>query len=269
MAERPRLPVVFLPGGITPVRLSYAPLLDELEGEIDPVFKDLEVYASSVPPSGYSMEAEVEGVSRAADEARLDSFHLVGFSGGGAVALDFVATHPNRVRSLAVFEPANVMGERDAYELSWDAEFQRKLASVPDDRTVGEFTRLQVKPGVEVPAPPPGPAPEWMAPRPAGLKAIMGAFGEDRLDRQLLRGFRSPVYLAYGDLTAEFMTHRVQILAGLLPDIWIEAYAGVHHFGPPQRTQPARYARALRLLWSRAESRGDSVGREVDSTYAA
>ncbi len=65
----------------------------------------------------------------------------------------------------------------------------------------------------------------------------------------------APVYLAYGLLTEEFMVHRVQILAGLLPDLWIEAFPGVHHFGPPQRTQPARYARSLRFLWARVEGR--------------
>jgi pimeloyl-ACP methyl ester carboxylesterase len=269
MYERPRLPVVFIPGGVTPVRLSYGPLLEELGDEIEPVLKDLEVYASAAPPSGYSVKMEVDGLLRTADAAGFDTFHLVGYSGGGAVSLDLAAGHPERVRSLAIFEPANVMGERDEFERSWEERFEREMASAPPEQTVAQFTRLHLRPEAEPPAPPPGPAPDWMAKRPAGLQAMMRAFNEDLLDRGLLRSFRAPVYLAYGDLTAEYMAHRVQILAGLLPDVWIEAYAGVHHFVPPQRSQPARYARALRQLWARSESLAATADRKPDPTYAA
>jgi pimeloyl-ACP methyl ester carboxylesterase len=269
MSVQHGLPVLFLPGGVTPVGLSYAPLLAELDGEIEPVLKDLEVYADERPPLDYSIALEVESAIRAADTAGFKDFHLVGFSGGGAVSLDLVATHPDRVRSLAVFEPASLMGERDDFERAWDADFRSRLAAVPPDRMVAEFTRLQLRPGVEPPAPPPGPAPEWMKQRPAGLEAMMRAFDEDHLERSLLGSFGRPSYVAYGLLTGEYIVHRVQILAGLLPDLWIEAYAGVHHFAPPQRSQPVRYAAALRSLWSRAESTSAGAGRSVDPTYAA
>ena len=84
------------------------------------------------------------------------------------------------------------------------------------------------------------------------------AFRRDHVDRTALRNCHFPVYLAHGLLTGEYMVHRVQLLAALLPDIWIEAYEGVHHFGPPQRTQPARYGRSLRELWRRAAA--DTAG---------
>ena len=93
MASAP-LPVVFLPGGVTPVALSYAPLLEELGGDISPLLKDLEVYAGAEPPADYSLQLEVDALERVVDSARLDTFHLVGFSGGGAVSLDFAAQHP-------------------------------------------------------------------------------------------------------------------------------------------------------------------------------
>jgi hypothetical protein len=54
-----------------------------------------------------------------------------------------------------------------------------------------------------------------------------------------------------------------------LPDVWIEAYPGVHHFGPPQRTQPARYAWALRQLWARAETRRAGPATGGDNDFAA
>jgi hypothetical protein len=107
-----------------------------------------------------------------------------------------------------------------------------------------------------------------MAKRPAGIRAMTQAFIADKTDREALRNCQFPVYLAYGLLTGEYMVHRVQLLAALLPDVWIEAYAGVHHFGPPQRTMPARYADSLRALWQRADSHGDHA-LDGDSGYAA
>jgi hypothetical protein len=73
--------VVFVPGGVTPVGLSYAPLLKDLEDEIEPQLKDLEVYAADEPPTNYSMQVEVDGLESAVNAAGLETFHLVGYSG--------------------------------------------------------------------------------------------------------------------------------------------------------------------------------------------
>jgi pimeloyl-ACP methyl ester carboxylesterase len=267
MALPPNLPVVFLPGGVTPVAASYAPLLTELGTEIDPVLKDLEVYSGDEPPAGYSIQTEVDGLLRAVDAAGRATFHLVGFSGGGAVALAFCIQYPERVRSLALFEPADVPGTWDAVEREHWGAFRGGLADVGPERMLAEFTRRQIRPGAELPRSPDGPPP-WMASRPAGLMAMMRAFEADRFDRDALRGCTMPVYLAYGLLTEAFMVHRVQILAGLLPDLWIEAYPGIHHFNPPQRSRPAHYAAALRSLWARADDR-PLAHTPGDPTYAA
>jgi pimeloyl-ACP methyl ester carboxylesterase len=251
---------------VTPVGLSYAPLLEELGDEIAPLLKDLEVYAAHEPPAGYSIQLEVDALERAADEAGLDTFHLVGYSGGGAVCLAFAAQHPGRLRSLAMFEPANVPGPWDPGEHPEAVAGDQGLGP---EQMLEEFTRRQLRPGVEPPSRPPGPPPAWMASRPAGLRAMMTAFETDATDRDALRRCTFPVYLAYGLLTAEAMVRRVQQLAGLLPDLWIEAYPGVHHFGPPQRTQPARYAAALRQLWERAERGRAGSQSGGDTDYAA
>jgi hypothetical protein len=107
-----------------------------------------------------------------------------------------------------------------------------------------------------------------MATRPAGLRAMMRAFEADTTDPELLRSCAFPVYLAYGLLTHEGIIRRFQALAGLLPDVWIEAYPGLHHFSPPQRSRPGHYAAALRHLWARAEA-GRSAAGGGDSAYAA
>jgi len=90
-----------------PSALRYAALLRELGPDVTSITKDLELYEGArMPPPGYSVDMEVDAISRTADAARWDRFHLYGHSGGGAVALAYVAAHPERVRSLAVDEPA-------------------------------------------------------------------------------------------------------------------------------------------------------------------
>jgi hypothetical protein len=67
-----------VPGVIAPAQVRYAALIQALGPEVDAVAKDLEVYAGSSIPDEYSVETEVEGISRAADEAGFDRFHLSG-----------------------------------------------------------------------------------------------------------------------------------------------------------------------------------------------
>ncbi len=270
MSERASRPVVVLPGIVTPVALSYAPTLAELEGEIEPHLKELEVYATDEPPADYSLELEVEALRRDVDEAGLETFHLVGFSGGGAVSLAFCARYAGRVRSLALFEPAAIPGPREPIENPFFDRTAEILRDTPPDETLPAFTRLHLRPGVEPPAPPAGPAPDWMAKRPAGISAILHAFEIDRTDRSALSRCRFPVYLSYGLASDGSFQQRAQILAGLFPDVWIQAHEGIHHFAPVQRSQPARFAAALRVLWERAETGAaalDSPHR--DPTYAA
>ena len=259
------LPVVFLPGGVTPVALSYAPLLEELGGEISPLLKDLEVYAGDEPPADYAVQLEVDALERAVDASGRDTFHLVGYSGGGAVSLDFAAQHPERLRSLAIYEPARQPGP---LVLADHPEYAAGRGQLSPDEMMAAFTSFQLRPGVEPPPPPPGPPPDWMAKRPGGLRAMMRAFERCTTDPELLRRCAVPVYLAYGLLTHEGMIRRMQALAGLLPDVWIEAYPGLHHFAPPQRSLPAHYATALRHLWARAEA-GRAGPGGGDTGYAA
>src|SRR5207245_2491274 len=100
------IPVIFLPGILMPAALRYGPLLAELSDSMRGVTKDLEVYATGTPRENHSIEDELEGISRAADAAGFEEFHLYGHSGGGACALAYVATFPERVLSLAIDEPA-------------------------------------------------------------------------------------------------------------------------------------------------------------------
>jgi hypothetical protein len=47
-----RLPVMFIPGGISPAAVTYGPLLEALKDEVRPLLKDLEVYAADEGAAG-------------------------------------------------------------------------------------------------------------------------------------------------------------------------------------------------------------------------
>lgn len=249
----PSARVILLPGVVLPAALAYGSLLDELGADADVVAKDLEVYATGEPPADYSLDLEVSGVVREADERGWDRFHIVGYSGGGAAALAVAAHRPERLLSVALLEPA--------WAGNWDLapaeealrrEYER-LESLPHDRFMRAFMQVQVLPGVELP-PPPGDPPEWMATRPAGIAALTRTFKTYDLDREALEAFSRPVYFALGGLSNPDQYREIAArLARVFPDFELEVFDDRHHFDPPHRVEPDRLARSLRAVWRRAE----------------
>jgi pimeloyl-ACP methyl ester carboxylesterase len=243
--------VIALPGGVMPAAARYQVLASSLGHDAQLHLKDLEVYSGHEPPAGYSVDLEVEAVSRFADSLGLERFHLLGYSGGGFVSLAFAGAHPDRLLSLALFEPAGIPGALSEEEARLDASLQTGLAGLSGPDFMREFIRLQVRPGVEAP-PPAGPPPPWMESRPRGIAAMMAAFRRHAFDRDDLRECRFPVFLGYGDLTGEHEEISASILARLLPDLHVRRFGGVHHFVPPERIYTDDHVRALRDLWARA-----------------
>jgi pimeloyl-ACP methyl ester carboxylesterase len=244
-------PVVFLPGGVLPAAMQYEPLMKVLGDAVRPIFKDLEVYRDDAPPPDYELDVEVEALRHVVDDANLSSIDIVAYSGGGAVALAFTAKYPERVRTLAVCEPAVIPGQdwiREAGEF-WTA-IQHAM-TLPAAEQMREFVRVHLRPGVPMPPPPSGSPPPWMARRPAGLRALVHAFTTYDLDSNRYRLFRKPVYVAIGDLSDSLEERKASAMANLFVDFRLEVYEGRHHFDPPQRAEPERFARALAVLWTR------------------
>jgi pimeloyl-ACP methyl ester carboxylesterase len=127
-----RSQAILLPGGVMPADLAYPDLVRALGTDVDVRPKEHELYASSEPPAGRGLETEVEAIRRFADEAGFEQFHLVGYSGGGAIAIAFCATYPERLASLALSEPAWT-GNEDLSEDERDLwrEFERIMALPP------------------------------------------------------------------------------------------------------------------------------------------
>jgi pimeloyl-ACP methyl ester carboxylesterase len=249
-------PVILLPGGVLPATLAYGALLDELGDDVDARAKDLEMYASeTVPPPGYSLETEVEGIRRVADDAGFDTFHLVGYSAGGASSLAFASRHPERLRSLALMEPA--WAGRDGQSPEEAAVFDRfrAIPGLPADQIMPAFVGTQLADGVDSPPPPPGPAPPWMPSRLAGVGAFISVFDAYQPDLEVLRRFDRPVYFGLGGRSNPDLYARIATRLGhVFPDFTLDVFDDRHHFDPPHRIEPARVAAALRGLWTRAES---------------
>lgn len=250
--------VILLPGVVLPAAQAYGDLLSELGPDVEAVAKDLEVYATAAPPPGYSLDTEVAGVLRTAQKRGWDRFHLVGYSGGGSVALALAAAHPERLWSLALLEPAWA-GTWDDASPAHRALWQQytRLAELPHEELMAAFTRLQLRPHVSPPSPPPGPAPPWMAQRPAAIRALMETFQSHDLDRDALRGFAQPVYFALGGLSnPDQFEEEAERLARVFQDFRVEVFPDRHHFDPPHRVEPQALASSLRSLWVRAQRKG-------------
>ncbi|TLN05304.1 alpha/beta hydrolase, partial [bacterium] len=237
---------------IQPAAIQYAPLLGALGNEIQPLLKDLEVYAGEQPAPDYSLGQEVEGLRRSADAAGFEQFDLVGYSGGGAVALAFVAAYPERVRSLALSEPAVLPAQAWLQQEAGYMDEVSRAVALPPDQSMPAFMRANLRAGVQPPAPPAGDPPPWMAKRPAGLQAMLRAFQAAAYTYEQWRAFERPVYLAVGRLSNPVEERKAFTLSELFPNCQIEIYEQRHHFDPPQRAEPARFAVELQALWARA-----------------
>lgn len=246
---------ILLPGSVLPAGLAYGALIEALGPDVHVVAKDLELYAGSAPPPGWSLDTEAHGVLREADRLGWDAFHLVGYSGGGAAALALTASHPERLLSLTLLEAAWA-GNWDwspAHAEIWN-EYE-KLESLPPEQFMPAFMRLGVRPDVVLPPPPPDPPPPWMAKRPAGIRAFLADFKRYDLARARLAVFRKPVLFVLGGLSSPDDYGEVAVrLAGVFPDFRLEVFADRHHFDPPHRIEPERLAELLRRHWDRARA---------------
>lgn len=247
------LRAILLPGVVLPAELAYGALIEALGPDVHAVAKNLELYAGDEPPPGWTLDTEVDGVLREADARGWETFHLVGYSGGGASALALAAKHPQRLLSLALLEPAwaGNWGWSPAHAKLW--QDYSALDSLPPELFMAGFMRLGVKPDVVLPPPPEGDPPPWMAKRPAGIRAFTRTFENYDLDRARLAAFTKPVFFALGGLSnPDDYGEVADRLSSVFPDFRLEVFEDRHHFDPPHRIEPQRLAALLREHWGRA-----------------
>ena len=212
------------------------------------------MYATPEAPPDYTLDLEVAGVLRDADERAWEQFHLVGYSGGGAAALAFAARHSERLASLALLEPAWA-GRRDLspQERALWREYDR-LEALPQDEFTRAFMRLNVKPGVELPPPPTGDPPPWLARRPGGIRAFMKTFKTYELDHDALARFDQPVYYGLGGLSNPDQFGEIATrLSRVFPNFELEVFEERHHFDPPHRIEPDAARGLTESTWRRSD----------------
>jgi pimeloyl-ACP methyl ester carboxylesterase len=246
-----RCPVIFLPGIITPAAIRYGPLVERLTG-VEVLVRDLAVYDDDEPPGNLSIKTELDALDRAADEAGFTRFHLFGHSGGGAVGLAYAAARGERLQSLSVDEPATDFTAEGDASYGWP-EFDAAL-QLPPGESMAAFMRLQVAADVTLPPPPGGDPPPWMAKRPAGIRAFVGAIRRYRVEPAEYERFASPVYFTRGTRTHPRWEAMETRLARFLPDFTSEAFEGLHHLNPAHQADPDGFAPTLMAFWERAEA---------------
>jgi pimeloyl-ACP methyl ester carboxylesterase len=102
-------PLVLVPGGLTGW-LSWIPHQERLAVRyrairVQPIHNELGSAGLAGDPA-YTAEIEREALRLTLDALDLERPHLAGWSGGGKAALEFATEYPDRVRSLALVEPA-------------------------------------------------------------------------------------------------------------------------------------------------------------------
>ena len=250
--------VILLPGVITPAAIAYGALIPELAGDFRVVAKDLAVYDGDLPPSGYSLDTEVESVLASAKHAGFDRFHLVGYSGGGAVAAVMAARHPMRITSLILMEPA-WLGNRNLTEAELAVRRSVKAPKGLPQQMFQAFARLQVAEGVQIPGPPASGPPAWMAKRPRGIVPLNGAFDQEDLDLTALHDFERPVLFVIGGLSnSDFFGAMADRGRTMFRNVTVELFPDRHHFDPPHRAESKALAAILAKFWKLADV--NSVG---------
>ena len=241
---------VFLPGLVMPAEIRYARLFGALgSGGPTPIARDL-----AVAEGARTIDAEVDAIEALRRERGFDRLHLYGHSAGGAVALAYVAAHPDRVGSLSLDEPSTDFSAEDLEWPGWSE--MARIRELPFRDGMVMFRGLQV--GQSVSAALPGETPPWMSVGPERIEMFSRAVVAHRVAADRYARFRGPVRFTYGSLTHPRFGLIRDRLADVFPDFRSERVAGLHHLHSEHQERPDQVAAALRELWTRSGQRSGS-----------
>ncbi len=235
-------PVVLVPGGLTGW-LSWldcqALLADRYRViRVQPIHNELGSAGIKGDPE-YSTLIERESLRLTLDELALSGVHLIGWSGGGRAALEFVCGYPDRIRSLTLVEPAaywvlNRTGDR-ADDLEDLNSFIDGLYG--EDITEEDLARFLEKAGFVAKAAdaPTHPAWERWLPHRMALSWQGGRLGRSDLHLDELGRIHVPVLLTRGTTTSDWLKRVVDELALRIPEARVSEFVGdhAHHLQNP------------------------------------
>lgn len=226
-------PYVLLPGGLTGWD-SWLPLMPALSARrgvvrVQPI-SNAEGLAGRPGDPSYSADVERESIALTLDAAEVSEMHLVGWSNGGRMALDYALAHPGSVRTLTLIEPAAywLVADVDETAASFDEYLLTCAGRELSDDDLREFlvrvgfgdasTDFEALPHWEF----------WSSCRQAlswggermTTSAVAGIEGFERLD--------VPTLLVRGRSTAPWLTAVVDLLATGMPDASVVELDGGH-----------------------------------------
>lgn len=227
-------PVVLLPGGLTGW-LSWIPHQERLADRfrvvrVQPIHNELGSAGVPGDPT-YSIETEREALRLTLDTLDLDAVHLAGWSGGGRAALEFAMAHPDRVRSLALVEPAAywILDQlREGSGHDREIGFLRDLVGRDvDEHDLARFLVLAGFVADEHAARAHPNWDRWFAHRMA-LSWQGEALDTPRRSVDELAGMTVPTVLFKGTLTADWLKRMVDVLGERLPAATVVELEGDH-----------------------------------------
>ncbi len=182
-------------------------------------------------PDGWGIGMESQALAAALDAHGISSAHLVGWSLGGAIVLDFALSHPERVDSLTLVEPQvrwvlRGLGRYGEEERADSERFRAFAVRSITEEALADFLRLV---GVVAPDEEPRESRAWPLAW-ANRLAVAGAWRvithEDDLAR--LSHLRMPVLLVRGEQSTELDLSMVAALGELIPHATSLALPGGH-----------------------------------------
>ncbi len=230
---------------------NWAPVVPGLAERFRVVTYDRRGHSQSERPPGQgSIHEDAEDLAALVEELGLAPAHIVGNSGGSAVALRLAVRRPELFRSLVVHEPAIFL------VLAGDPQAQAALGQM-DTRVRAVIERLEAGDDeggarlfVETIAFGPDAWPQLPPPLQATFVRNAPTFLDETrdpdsigADLEGLRGFDRPTLLSKGDTSAPFFPAVVAKVAAALPHARVHTFAGAGHV--PHLSHPADYVRVV------------------------
>ena len=249
----PRYPVILIGGAGPPAEVEFALLIDEMGDERDLLPITPIAFQGGVIPAGFSLVDEIQAVANVMDRAAGRRVHLVGYSGGAAIALAVADAAPHRVASVTLEETPWV-GNDGVTEIE-RSEADRLVLALqrPPAEAVSIFRELMVQEDVLPELKPLPPDAPWLRTIINGVLATIAGFRAHNVDWAKLRDSGVRFYGTVGGRSNPVFEARTRRAATRVPGMRVDVFAGLHHINPPHRGAPRLFADALRALWADAE----------------
>jgi len=227
-------PIVLVPGGLTGW-ISWEPHSRKLStnfqvARVQLISVDLGLKNEPLP-SDYSVDYETNALARTIDQRGISRAHILAWSYGAEIALNYALNNPNKVRTLTLIEPPAIWVLRGRGPLSQELLDQQKAIRMlgPDeisDSQLEWFTHFAGFVPAEVD---PKKLPQW----PVWMKHRQSLRTQDVVfrhedDIQRVRNFRRPVLLFKGVGSAPFLHQIIDILSTEFPHSKIITLPGGH-----------------------------------------